>query len=371
MKKWNLTSTPELVLDINQLSKNMKRMTESAKANGVRLRPHVKTHKSIEVAKKQLEEGADGLTVATLKEAEVFKRGGFRDILMAYPLRNREKISQFVALADGIRLIATVDELEQASRLNEEANRQGQTIEVWVKINSGLNRCGVEPEEEAVNLVREITTMSSLDVTGLFTHAGHAYGAPSDKRRVEIANEEAQAVLLSAHACEQAGYPIEHRSVGSTPTYEISGRFEGITEVRPGNAVFFDGVQAGLGVCELEECAVTVVASVVSIKKDRVIVDAGSKALTLEKGAHGNDSVKGFGMIVEPTEHHGLTLTRLSEEHGIMDGTAQFPTDYVRIVPNHVCTAVNLYDHYVVVDGDTIVDKWSIDAKGFNTDSRS
>ncbi|RNA67037.1 alanine racemase [Alteribacter keqinensis] len=370
MKTWKEAPTPVLVLDLEKMNRNIERMAASARKNNVKLRPHIKTHKSLEVAKRQIHAGATGLTVATLSEAEVFQNAGFDDLLVAFPLRSEEKIARFVALAKRGRLIATIDDIVQAGRLDEAAATAGMRVEVWVKVNSGLNRCGVDPGEEAVSLVKDIAPLQALQVTGLYTHAGHAYGAGAQEDRERIAKEEAEAVVRSAEACENAGFPIENRSVGSTPTYEWSGAYDGITEVRPGNAVFFDGVQEGLGVCTMDECALTVTASVVSGKKDRLIVDAGSKSLTLEKGAHGNASVTGFGTIVEPVTLAGKSLTRLSEEHGILDfpdGAPAITDEVIRIIPNHACTAVNLYDHYLVVEGDTIADRWPVDARGCNT----
>ncbi|PYZ96867.1 alanine racemase [Alteribacter lacisalsi] len=370
MKTWREYPTPSLLLDIKKMKRNISRMYCSAEENGVQLRPHIKTHKSLRVAEAQKAAGASGLTAATISEAEVFVEGGFTDLLLAFPLADSEKCRRLAKLNKKARVIASIDEAGQAPLLQEAAAKNGLTIEVWVKVNAGLNRCGTEPGEETADLVEKLQAYDALHVTGLYTHAGHAYGAPDQTAREEIAREEAQAVLVSASACEKRGIAIPHRSVGSTPTYEISGAFEGITEVRPGNGVFFDGVQAGLGVCSLNECAVTVSATVAAVKKDRVIFDAGSKSLTLEKGAHGNESIKGFGTIAEPEILRGKELTRLSEEHGVLDQTGMQGRlklgQKIRIIPNHACTAVNLYDRYLVLDGEEVVDEWPVDARGRN-----
>ncbi|TMW70636.1 alanine racemase [Alteribacter natronophilus] len=370
MKHWSDYPTPSLLLDLAKVKRNIARMQRSARENNVSLRPHIKTHKSLNIAGLQEQEGACGFTVATLSEAEVMIEGGFSDILLAFPLSDREKCSRLAALSKSVRLIATVDEAEHAALLSEAAEAHTVQLEVWIKVNAGLNRCGTEPGEETAELAEKLQSYERLKLKGLYTHAGHAYGAKGEDHRKNIAHDEARAVLLSAAACEKRGIRIEHRSVGSTPTYEISGAHEGITEVRPGNAVLFDGVQAGLGVCSLEECALTVSATVASRKNGRIIFDAGSKSLTLEKGAHGNDSIKGFGTFTEPEALKGREMTRLSEEHGILDGTGDVSGvslgEKVRIIPNHACTAVNLYDRYLLVEDDTVVGEWEVDARGRN-----
>ncbi|WP_096439572.1 alanine racemase [Alteribacter populi] len=371
MNLWKSEPTPSLLLDINQMKRNIERMVWSANKNGVNLRPHIKTHKSVEIARLEIEAGAYGITVATLSEAELFVKAGFKDILLAFPLVGKQKVDRLAALCQESKVIASVDDEYQAFLLQESAEAKGIEIEVWMKVNSGLNRCGVESGKEALTLAQGIRQYGSLKLTGIYTHAGHAYGFTEKTERSRIAQEEAKAVLESVRLCEDEDISIPNRSVGSTPTYEEAGKFEGITEVRPGNAVFFDGVQEGLGVCEVTECALSVSASVVSIKEDRIIFDAGSKSLTSEKGAHGNESVKGFGTIVEPVELQGFSLTRLSEEHGVLDGNGSpLPSikfgETIRIVPNHACTAVNLYDTYTVIQDERVVDRWKVDARGCN-----
>lgn len=182
-----------------------------------------------------------------------------------------------------------------------------------------------------------------------------------------IALQEAEAVLQSAEACEKAGISIPVRSVGSTPTYRLSGKISGITEVRPGNAVFFDAIQVGLGVAGIEECALSVLTSVVGVHEDRVVIDAGSKTLCLDKGAHGLDSVKGYGHVVG---HPELIIERLSEEHGVITFSSKPDiklNDKLLIVPNHACTVANMFDEYIVIEGEDVVNRWRVDARGMRT----
>ncbi|KMJ57548.1 alanine racemase [Bacillus sp. LL01] len=367
-KEWKNLDTPTLLLDHPVLLKNIRNMSDFAKENNINLRPHIKTHKSVEIAKLQLEHGAIGITTAKLEEAEVMAHTGIVDILVAYPVSSPAKIERIVGLLNkGVDLKVSVDNLDQIKLLQKALEKTGHTLEVWIKVNSGLNRCGVEPGTNAVDLARGILFLSQLRLGGIFTHAGHSYGARGKEELERIAVAEAEAVVSSAEACEKAGIPIPVRSVGSTPTYRIAGKVEGITEVRPGNAVFFDSIQVGLGVAEREDCALSVLASVVGVYPDQIVLDTGSKTLCLDKGAHGLDSVKGFGYVVD---HPELTIERLSEEHGVAVFDRERPgsdirlNDKVRIIPNHACTVANMFDEYTVVEGEHVVDMWKVDARG-------
>ena len=364
-EEWKVLDTPTLILDKETLLKNIRKMSSFAEEKNVNLRPHIKTHKSVEIAKLQLEHGAIGITTAKLEEAEVMAEAGIKDILVAYPVSSPAKIERIIGLLNkGVDLKVTVDNLEQVKLLQKASEKTRHTVEVWIKVNSGLNRCGVEPGAGAVELAKAIILLNRLRIGGIFTHAGHSYGANGQEELERIALAEADAVVRSAEACEREGIPILVRSVGSTPTYRISGLVDGITEVRPGNAVFFDSIQVGLGVAAREECALTVLASVAGVYEGRVVLDAGSKTLCLDKGAHGLDSVKGYGYVVD---HPELTIERLSEEHGVAvyEGNCGLRlNDKVRIIPNHACTVANMFDEYVVVEGEHVVDKWKVDARG-------
>lgn len=357
--------TPSLLLDIDKLEANISEIASFAKKQGVSLRPHIKTHKSSEIARRQIESGAVGITVAKVSEAEVMVQGGIKDILIAYPLSSLKKLDRMSKLMSKVQVRLAVDSLEQANILQNFFQHSSQILEVWIKVNSGLNRCGVEPGKDAVELAKSIITLPNLKLNGIFTHAGHSYAASTPKEIEKIGIYEGTSVVESAELCEKSGIPIPVRSVGSTPTYRISGKIPGITEIRPGNAVFFDAVQVGLGVTKLEHCALSVLAGVVSIYgNDRLILDTGSKSLNLDKGAHGNDTVTGFGHVVG---HPELTIKSLSEEHGISSisgGTSLKITDKVQIIPNHACTVVNLFDKIVIHRQGTIVGEWMIDARG-------
>lgn len=358
--------TPSLLLNLNTLEENLQGIIDFTTANEVNYRPHIKTHKSVDIAKMQMEKGAVGITVATAGEAEVMAAGGIGDILIAYPIASVKKLERIEKITSIAKIILTVDSTEQASLINNFFERKKIQLDVWIKVNSGLNRCGVE-SEEVVDLAKHIKQLRALSLQGIFTHAGHSYAAASHEEIEKIALEEAHAVIRSSELCEQAGIHIKHRSVGSTPTYQMSGVVDGITEVRPGNAVFLDMVQVGLGVASVENCALTVLSSIGSIKPNRIVIDAGSKTLNLDKGAHGNESITGHGYI---QEYPHLTLERLSEEHGVIPLSEEVKdlhiTDKLTIIPNHACTVVNLFEEYIVHRDGTIVDTWKVHARGRN-----
>lgn len=357
--------TPSLILDVDIMEANLKRIRDFAHEQGISWRPHIKTHKSVEIAKRQIALGANGITVAKVAEAEVMARAGITDILIAYPLASRTKLDRVAALVSSAKIILAVDSQAQAKCLQDYFLSTGHKIEVWIKVDSGLKRCGVEPGEETLRLADYVSNCSHLQLNGLFTHAGHAYAAASPAQIERIGLHEGQVIVDSAELCERHGIPIAVRSVGSTPTYRISGKVPGITEVRPGNAVFFDAIQVGLGVAALDQCALRLVSTVVSTRAgERVIFDAGSKSLSLDQGAHGNATVKGFGHVVG---HPEVVIQRLSEEHGIaaISGPTSLDLlDRVQIIPNHACTVMNLFDIVHLVRKGQIVGEWKVDARG-------
>lgn len=363
----NTLDTPTLLLDHQKLLRNVRDIADFAKENGVSYRPHIKTHKSVKIAQLQVEAGAIGITTAKIGEAEVMAAGGIKDILIAFPISSPEKIHRLVKLLQqGVQLKVAVDNLESLAFLQKGLDQTPFSLEVWIKVNSGLNRCGVEPGEEVVTLAKSIMSYSKLKLGGIFTHAGHSYGARSKEEIEKIGVQEGLAVVESAELCEQAGIPIPVRSVGSTPTYRIAGKVPGITEIRPGNAVFFDSIQVGLGVSSIQNCALTLLASVVGVYKNRIIFDTGSKSLCLDKGAHGNQTVSGFGHIIG---HPEVLIERLSEEHGvgaILEETNLKLNDKVQIIPNHACTVVNQFDEYAVHENGQVIDVWKVDARGMN-----
>jgi D-serine deaminase-like pyridoxal phosphate-dependent protein len=363
--------TPQVVVHQDILQRNIAEMANFARLHGVRLRPHLKTHKTLEIARLQIEAGAVGLTCAKLGEAEVFLQKGFRDLLIAFPLVGRQKMRRLFDLIESYpqaTLQTIVDRAAHAAELAEEAVRRGVVLPLWVKIDSGLKRVGVQPGADAVTLVREVLAMDGLALQGVLTHAGHAYGAAGAEQAAEIGRQEATCLLETAELLRQEGVTVPEDfgiSVGSTPTVRTSGAVPGVTEIRPGNYVFADATQIRLGAATAETCALRVFSRVVARPEpERLVIDAGAKTLALDKGAHGTDGLTGYGVVVG---HPDAVIERLSEEHGVVRVPAACelqPGDLVEIIPNHSCPVANLADELLVIGGHGLVGTWQVAARG-------
>lgn len=359
--------TPVVVVDLDKLETNIREMAEFAREAGVSLRPHIKSHKTVEIARKQMAAGAVGVTVAKLGEAEVMVEAGISDILIAYQVVGEVKLRRLMDLMGRATITVAVDTLPGARMLAEAARGRGRHVPVVVEVNSGLDRCGVLPGEETLCLVRQLLELPELIFKGLMTHAGQAYGASSPRQVAEIGRHEGEVMVATAGLLRKSGIPVETVSVGSTPTVKTSGRVKGVTEIRPGNYVFYDAIQHGLGVAPLERCALSVLATVISRPAPgRAVIDAGSKTFALDKGAHGTAVVQGFGVVKGLP---GWQLTRLSEEHGILEDAAKMEREpeageVLEIIPNHACPVVNLTDRVLVVRSGKAVDEWRVAARG-------
>jgi D-serine deaminase-like pyridoxal phosphate-dependent protein len=358
-RHWTELDTPALLVDLDRLERNIEQMAALARVHAVALRPHVKTHKSTAIARMQIDAGAIGLTVAKLDEAEVFASAGFAELFIAYELVTPAKLERAIALAARVQLAFGVDSIAGIDLAAAAATRAATRLRVRIEIDSGLHRCGVSPED-AVALADRIGAHPGLELDGVFTHAGHAYAAQSAAELERIGAEEAESVLRAAELIGSVG----SISVGNTPTAARSIAAAGVTEARPGNYVFYDGMQVALGAAGPEDCALTVAATVISRPAgDRAVVDAGAKTLGLDRGAHGSSSLPHYGSLVEADG----ALARLSEEHGVVEVPASSRLavgDPVRILPNHACAVANLADGYAVVRAGRVVDWWPVDAAG-------
>jgi len=353
-------ATPAVVVDLDVLERNIARMAARAREAGVRLRPHAKTHKCPEIASLQRAAGAWGLSVAKVGEAEVFADAGFDDLFVAYPVVGEDKGRRLLALADRARLAVGVDSVEGARSVAAPFREAGRALEVLLKIDVGYGRVGVPPER-AIDVGRRIADLPGLRLRGVFTHAGHGYLAETKPEVEDVARLEGERLAAAAAELSGAGLPIEEVSVGSTPTAARAMRVSGVTECRPGNYVFHDASQVELGTCGVEDCALTVIATVVSVPvPDRAVVDAGSKTLSSDllrprPGGHGR--VLGRASRVE----------KLSEEHGVVavaEGETFRVGERVRILPNHACVVANLHDRLVGVSGDRVEAVLQVAARG-------
>jgi D-serine deaminase-like pyridoxal phosphate-dependent protein len=352
--------TPAVLIDCDVLEANIARQAGRAREAGVKLRPHAKTHKSPQIARMQLEAGAKGISLAKPSEAEVFAREGFDDIFLAYPIVGRGKPERLLALSDRVRLAVGVDSAAGAEALSAVFASAGRRLDVSIKIDCGYHRVGVLPEN-ALALGRRIADLPGLRLRGVFTHGGHAYAAESAEAQAAVAEDEGEAVARVARELSKAGLSIEEVSVGSTPSARLVMKAPGVTECRPGNYVFHDGSQVALGTCAVSDCAMTVLATVVSVPAPgRAVLDAGSKTLssdTLRPRGNGHGLVLGTGSRIE----------KLSEEHGVIRVEAgdRFQVGQrVRILPNHACVISNLHDRLYGVRGDQVETEFLVAARG-------
>jgi len=381
-------ATPALLVARDRLARNLDRMQTRADANGVTLRPHAKTHKSVALARRQQERGAEGLTVATVREAETFVEAGIEDVRVAFPVTGRDKHARLQSLRDDADLSFTVDTAagaEQAAAVYPEDD----PIDVVMEVDVGHGRCGVpwDHGEAAVHLARRLADLPGLRLTGLLTHAGQAYDGPAGDETEEdalrrVAQDERDRMLHVAARLTHADVPgVEpgnfEISVGSTPSMAAFENAERdgfrVTEIRPGNYVMHDAMQVALGAASLKDCALTVLTTVVSTQTkpdgtQRAFVDAGKKVFTTDTG-YGTD---GYGVVLADagtmTPASDLRLDRLSEEHGWLEIPSSSTLDVgdrLCIVPNHACVTVANHSALHLVEGKTVVDTWSVDATGW------
>jgi D-serine deaminase-like pyridoxal phosphate-dependent protein len=359
----NSSGTPYLLVDGPKMVRNIQKMAHVARENGVALRPHVKTHKIPGIAKVQLEAGASGITVAKLSEAEVMADGGIEDIFVAYPLVTEAKIRRAVRLAERVRLVVGVDSLEGARRLSAAA--EGHILEVRLEVDTGLRRTGV-PLDEAVGLAGEIEAMDNLDLTGIYTYRGAVLGGSKTLELEKAGLEEGQLMVSLAVMLRERGIGVDDVSVGSTPTAEHVAKVEGVTEIRPGTYVFYDRMQARLGACSLDECAAVVVCTVVSRPtRDLAVIDGGSKTFATDVAPGAEPlNLEGYGHFVG---YPSAVLERLTEEHGMLsvDEDCDLEVgDTLEIIPNHICSTVNLHDEVYLVGEDGVVEETRVAARG-------
>lgn len=362
--------TPQVVVDRARLLANIDRVQRLADAAGLRLRPHAKTHKSPVVAQWQIDRGAVGICCAKIGEAEVFAGAGIGDIRLPYPVHPSNAM-RLLALMDRASMSLIVDHLGVARGWSAAMQQAGRTLDVLVKIDVGFHRCGIDPErDDAVAFVRAVAGMPGLRLRGLLSHAGQGYQATSDGELCAIATHEARVLTTLGDRLRAVGVSIDELSVGATPTLRHSVRQSGLTELRPGNYVYFDRTQVGLGAASIAECALTVAATVVSKPTaGRLVLDSGSKTLTTDP-ARGFDAAEGYGVVLNRAEtaiDRGLTIERLSEEHAVVrvaGSTRLEPGDRVRILPNHSCVVSNLVDEVQLVDGERVVETLRVAARG-------
>ncbi len=352
--------TPAFLVDRSIVEQNCLRMRGRAMASSVVFRPHVKTHKAIEIGRMQHGGGIGPITVSTMAEAGFFADGGFRDITYAVPIAP-EKLPRAAALAARIERLNILVDSEVALRAVEEFHAaNGVVFDVFLKVDCGYHRAGVDPNDpESARLAIAISCSPAVRFHGFLTHAGHSYNAHSVDEVRRIATEETESLTRFRALTGLAGVT---RSIGSTPTTSMVDTFTDTDEVRPGNYVFFDAFQATLGSCSIDDVAVSVLATVVGSYPDRreAIIDAGALAMSKDVGPDHIAPNFGYGIVCDTSlQALPARLVALSQEHGKLRMSSPPPVGTrVRIIPNHSCLTAAMYDRYHVVDSGAIVDEW-------------
>jgi len=355
-------STPALTVELDAIERNLHRVAELCRRQGLGLRPHTKTHKTVEVSRRQLAQGAVGLTVAKVGEAEVMAGAGLDDILVAFPILGEEKLRRLARLAHSRRLLLALDSEAAAQELSRAAAAQDASIGVLVEFDAGGRRCGIEPGPGLVALAKTIEKLPGLKFRGLMSYFGNVWGTP-EERRAE-AQQVAERVARALEAFRAEHMPVEIVSGGSTPSAEFAHLIPGLTEIRPGTYVYNDLNTYYQGACGLEDCAVRVVATVVSTAvPGRAIIDAGSK--TFSSDLLGSGPKSGYGYVLEAPD---APIAKLNEEHGLLDITQSRHNfhvgEVVTVIPNHVCATVNMHDEILTLRQGEVVGCWKIAARG-------
>lgn len=342
--------TPAVVIDLDKVEANIARLQAACDAAGIANRPHIKTHKSPELARLQREAGARGITCQKLGEAEVMADGGLDDILISYNILGEEKLGRLGHLQRRVRMIVAADNPVTIAGLPQAAEIAGRDLEVVVECDTGRQRAGVETPAEAVELARLIAGSKGLRFAGLMMYP------PEDGwERTQVFLDTANAGLRAA------GLEAGMVSTGGSPNVPHIGKLKGSTEHRAGTCIFNDLMQVAAGVASVDDCALSVYATVVSrAAPERGILDSGSKTLTSDTGG-----LEGHGLILE---YPSAKIAKFAEEHGFLDLSAsnERPVvgEVVRIVPNHVCVVVNMVDRLITVRGDKLVGELPVAARG-------
>jgi D-serine deaminase-like pyridoxal phosphate-dependent protein len=365
--------TPALLVECDVLERNLRFMQGRADNLKVALRPHIKTHKCIEIAHQQRALGAKGITVSTFGEARQFAAAGFTDVTWAFPLPLIYAVG-VLELDDKALIRVVVDGLEATEHLEEACAREGKRLHVWLKVETGYQRAGVDPQSPyAEKVVRALNESRHLVFDGILSHMGSTYHAHSRDEIQPYAAQERTIMVEFAERMRSKGYSVPKVSVGSTPGMNVVENLDGVTEVRPGNYVFHDYTQAAIGSCRLDDCALSVLASVISHQPaaSYFLIDSGALALSKDLGPVHVSKETRFGAVYEDYRnrrlHTGIQLQSVSQEIGkvvaagpdLLEGRFKVG-DRVRILENHACLTSPQFDRYYVVRGEEVVDEWNV-----------
>ena len=356
--------TPAIHIDLDIVNENIRRMVSENKKYGIAHRPHIKTHKSLYLAQRQLELGAQGITCAKLGEAEVMADGGIRDILIAFPLVGDDKLQRYKELClRGITIRTIINSVEGAVELSRLGEALGEKCQVLVEVDGGIHRGGVPLGEPALDFARQVRPLSGIEIVGLLYYGGDIYGCKTLEDIQARSSRERDDICGTANLLKKNGFTMDIVSGGSSFSAKHPSRLQGITETRAGNYIFNDCAQLGIGMVKPDQCALRVTATIVSRPgANTAIVDAGSKTLTTDLSSNH----EGYGYVVESPD---IRIVKLNEEHGFLESASpiSFPVgDRISIIPNHACVIPNLADEMYGMRGGKLERMIKVDARGKN-----
>jgi D-serine deaminase-like pyridoxal phosphate-dependent protein len=366
----NELDTPALIVDLDVMERNLSRMAAYCGEHGLRLRPHTKTHKIPELARKQIESGASGITVAKLDEAEVMIDAGLDDLLIAYPIVGPTKTHRLADLAQRARITVSLDSETAArgisaalsARGTQSVSRPNSNVNILVELDVGFRRCGVPNETEALKLAQTITELPGLNFEGLMFFPGH-FGVDTYERKVLRAQVD-ELLDRCLETFQNARLPLHTISGGSTPSRYESHLFHGVNETRPGTYIFNDRNTVGVSAANIEDCALSVLVTVVSTSvSGHAAIDGGSKTFSSDR--YQAEDGRGFGLIKDDP---AVEIERFSEEHGhlnIAHSEREYRVgDRLAVIPNHVCSTVNMHDEIYGVRGERVETVWRVAGRG-------
>lgn len=364
--------TPVALIDVSRMQHNIQRMQQRMNNLGVRLRPHVKTSKSLPVIEAQLAAGACGVTVSTLKEAEYCFANGIDDVFYAVAMAPGKLHQAFALRRKGCRLSILTDSVVAAQHIVAFGQEHDERFEVWIEIDCDGHRSGLAADDETLVAVARLLIEGGMQLRGVMTHAGSSYDLDTPEALKAMAEQERSLCVSAAGRIRNAGLPCPEVSIGSTPTALSAQRLEGVTEVRAGVYVFFDLVMHNIGVCAADELALSVLTTVIGHQQDKgwIIVDAGWMAMSRDRGTQRQRQDFGYGQVCTESGDwiEGARVTGANQEHGIItlaaedsgDITERFPIgSRLRILPNHACATGAQFPDYHALDAEGSVHTWS------------
>jgi D-serine deaminase-like pyridoxal phosphate-dependent protein len=364
--------TPVALIDLPRMQHNIERMQAQVTNLGATFRPHVKTSKCVQATEAQIQAGAQGITVSTIKEAEQFFAAGIRDILYAVGLAPNKLAAAAALMRKGCDLKVLTDSVQSAQAMATFAIEQGLSFKVLIEIDTDDHRSGIKPESAALLAVAQALESPACEIVGVMTHAGSSYDLNTPEALIAMAEQERAGCVRAAERLRQAGFACPIVSIGSTPTALSAQNLEGVTEVRAGVYVFFDLVMHNIGVCTKNEIALSVLTSVIGhqVEKGWAIVDAGWMAMSRDRGTQKQTSDFGYGQVCDLSGQvlEGYTISGANQEHGIVSRAGQpdleiakrFPIGtQFRILPNHACATGAQFPEYQALDAQGTVQPWS------------